>query len=246
MPVHQRQDVSIYYEEHGSGFPLLLLSPGGLNSTVDFWARMPFNPIETFKGEVHMIAMDQRNAGRSSGPLPIDDPWAAYAEDQLGVMDHLGIREFLVMGCCIGCSFILKLIQRAPERIVAGVMEQPIGKDETNPGVFGPRIYTEWGENLVKKRSDITMDDINTFGERMFGEEFVISVPRQFLPTVKTPLLVMPGLDPAHPTGVGLEVARLLPNSELLEKWREPAEIVPQTIERVRQFLRAHTPSSVA
>jgi pimeloyl-ACP methyl ester carboxylesterase len=246
MPLHQRGDVSIYYEEHGSGFPLLLLAPGGLNSAVDFWGRMPFNPIEAFKGEFHIVAMDQRNAGRSTGPLPVEDPWGAYADDQLRLMDDLGIREFLAMGCCIGCSFILKLIQRAPERVVAGVLEQPIGKDHTNPGVFGPRIYTEWGENLVKKRGDISMEDVTRFGDRMFGEDFVISVPRDFLPAVETPLLVMPGLDPAHPTGVGLEVARLLPRSELLENWREPPDVVPRTIERVREFLRAHTPSSVA
>ena len=247
MPVFERGPVSIYYEEHGSGYPLLLLSPGGLNSTIDFWSRLPVNPFELFPAEYRVIAMDQRNAGtRSSGPLPVDDPWGAYADDQLGLMDHLGIQEFLAMGCCIGCSFILKLIQRAPGRIVAGVMMQPIGSDHTNPGFFGPRMYTEWGENLAKRRPDVTMDQVNAFGQNMFKADFIESVPREFLTSVQTPLLVMPGNDPAHPTGVGLEVARLLPHSELLEQWKEPKEIVPQTIERVRQFLRAHTPSGVA
>src|SRR6266567_7208634 len=135
MAKYQRGDVSIYFEEHGSGFPLLLLSPGALNSTIGFWSRMPFNPLEEFQSEYRVVAMDQRNAGRSSGPLPVDDPWGGYADDQLGLMDHLGIERFLVLGCCIGCSFILKLIERAPARVVAGVMEQPIGSDETNPGV---------------------------------------------------------------------------------------------------------------
>src|SRR4029077_19772345 len=84
MPTYQRGDASIYFEEHGSGFPLLLLSPGGLNSTIDFWSRMPFNPLEEFQSEYRVIAMDQRNAGRSRGPLPVDDPWGGYADDQLG------------------------------------------------------------------------------------------------------------------------------------------------------------------
>jgi pimeloyl-ACP methyl ester carboxylesterase len=248
MPFYKRGDVSIYYEEHGSGFPLLLLSPGGLNSTIDFWSRLPFNPVEIFPSEFRVIAMDQRNAGsRSKGPLPIDDPWGGYAADQLGLMDHLGIHSFLAMGCCIGCSFILKLIELAPERVVAGVMQQPIGVDETNPGFFKPRIYTEWGQDLVKTRPDITLADVDAFGERMWsGDEFVFSVPKDSLQHVQTPLLVMPGIDMAHPTGVGLEVARLLPNSELLEKWKEPPEIVPKTIDRVRTFLLAHTPTPVA
>jgi len=246
MAYYERGDARIYYEEHGSGYPLLLISPGGLNSTVEFWSRLPFNPVEVFPDEFHVIAMDQRNAGRSTGPLPIEDPWGSYVDDQLGVMDHLGIDRFLVMGCCIGCSYILKLIEKAPQRIVAGVMEQPIGIDDTNPGFFNPRIYGEWGQELASKRSDITMEAVDAFGQAMWSGDFVFSVPRDFLSTVQTPLLVMPGNDMAHPTGVGLEVAKLLPNSELLEQWKEPPEIVPQTIERVRGFLRAHTPTAVA
>jgi pimeloyl-ACP methyl ester carboxylesterase len=244
MSVYERGDVSIYYEEHGSGFPLLLLAPGGLNSTIGFWSRMPINPLELFASDFHIVAMDQRNAGRSSGPLPTADPWNGYADDQLGLMDHLGIDSFLAIGCCIGCSFILKLIERAPERLVAGVMEQPIGTDETNPGFFEPRIYTEWGQELSTKRADITMDDINAFGRQMWatGDDFVFSVGRDFIETVQTPLLVMPGNDPAHPTGVGLEVARRLPNSQLREQWKEP-EFVPQTVEVMREFLRSHTPA---
>ena len=46
MSTYQRGDVSIYYEDHGSGFPLFLLAPGGLNSTISFWSRMPFNPLD--------------------------------------------------------------------------------------------------------------------------------------------------------------------------------------------------------
>jgi pimeloyl-ACP methyl ester carboxylesterase len=245
MSVFERQGISIYYEEHGEGFPLLLLSPGGLNSTIGFWSRLPFNPVEIFPGEFRVIAMDQRNAGRSSGPLPVDDPWGGYADDQLALMDHLGIDRFLAMGCCIGCSFILKLIARAPERVVAGVMEQPIGTDHTNPGFFGPRMYTEWGQELSARRADVTMGQVNAFGERMFAGEFIYSVDKAFLPSVQTPLLVMPGNDPAHPTGVGREVAALLPNSELLENWKAPPEVVPATIERVRQFLTAHTPELI-
>jgi pimeloyl-ACP methyl ester carboxylesterase len=248
VPFYQRGEASIYYEEYGQGFPLLLLSPGGLNSTIAFWSRMPFNPIETFQGEYRVIAMDQRNAGggQSKGPLEADDPWGMYARDQLGLLDHLGIDRAMAMGCCIGCSFIFKLAELAPQRIAAGVLEQPIGTDETNPGVFGERIWKEWGEDLANKRSDISMDQVVAFSGKMWGGEFVYSVPREFLNTIQVPMLTMPGIDPAHPTGVGMEVHRRLPNSELVEKWKEPPELVPQTIERVRQFLRSHTPSAVA
>src|ERR1700682_3800391 len=164
MPTIQRGDATIYYEERGSGPPLLLLAPGGLNSTVDFWSRMPLNPLDAFSNDFRVIAMDQRNAGRSSGPLETDDPWKMYADDQLAVLDHLGVDQFIAIGCCIGCSFIFQVMEQAPQRLVAGVPMQPIGHDETNAGVFGPDMWTPWGQNLIDKSAQFSMDELNAFG----------------------------------------------------------------------------------
>ena len=50
------------YEETGSGFPLLLIAGGGLNSTIS-GLNNPFNAIQEFKGEYRCIASDLRNAG---------------------------------------------------------------------------------------------------------------------------------------------------------------------------------------
>jgi pimeloyl-ACP methyl ester carboxylesterase len=249
MATYERGDVSIYFEERGTpdGFPLLLLAPGGLNSTIDFWNRMPINPLELFASDYRIIALDERNAGsRSRGPIPTVDPWGAYAADQLGLLDHLGVERVLTIGCCIGSSFILKLIQDAPDRVVAGILMQPIGTDDTNADVFSARMYTAWGEELAKTRSDVTAADVAAFGATLFPADFVHSVSREFVKTVQTPLLVMPGNDPAHPHAVGMEVYELLPNAELLDNWKAPAEVVPATVERMRAFLRAHTPTAVA
>ena len=243
MPLYERDGVSIYYEEHGSGFPLLLLAPGGLNSAIPFWERMPLNPIQAFAGDFRVIAMDQRNAGRSSGPIETRDPWGAYADDQLGLLDHLGIEKTLALGCCIGCSFIFKLVERQPERIVAGVLEQPIGHDDTNPGAFGPETWTPWGRELADKRGDVNMDAVEAFGHAMFDGGFVFSASRDFLRTITTPMLLLAGNDRAHPLGISLEVNALLPNAELVERWRDP-EVVPEVTERIRGFLKAHSPAS--
>ena len=100
MPFYQRGDVRIRYEEMGSGFPLLVTPGGGLNSRVSNWQTAVFNAPEAFKNNFRCITMDQRNAngGESTGPVPVDSPWDAFADDQLGLMDHLGIREFSYMG----------------------------------------------------------------------------------------------------------------------------------------------------
>src|SRR5262245_20125570 len=85
---YEKGSVRIRYEEAGSGFPLLLIAGGGLNSVMAGLPRSPFDPIEAFKGEYRCIYADLRNAnpGQSSGPLEIDRPWDSYADDHLGLM----------------------------------------------------------------------------------------------------------------------------------------------------------------
>ena len=123
MPFYERGPVRIRYEEAGSGFPLMIIAGGGLNSTIAGLdsAGHPFNAMKEFKDEYRCIAADLRNAngGKSSGPLEIDRPWDGYTDDHIGLMDHLGIEKFLVLGYCIGGPFIWNMLKRAGDRIVA-------------------------------------------------------------------------------------------------------------------------------
>src|ERR1700693_2491868 len=145
MPFYEKGPVRIHYEEAGSGFPLLVIPGGGLNSTISFFTTgAPFNPIEEFKGEDRCITMDLRNAngGQSSGPLEVERPWDAYADDQLGLMDHLRVDKFLVMGFCIGGPFIWNLLRRAPVLIV------PAPPSVRKSPTFPPRTTSRVGARL--------------------------------------------------------------------------------------------------
>src|SRR5579859_4692912 len=156
---YDRGPVRIYYEEAGSGFPLLLLPGGGLNSTIaSLKGGNPFAAIDEFKGEYRSITADLRNApsGQSTGPVEVDRPWESYADDQLGLMDHLGIDMFMVLGFCIGGPFIGSLLKRAPNRIVAAVLAQPVGwrpemRDPKYPGSF----WKGWPAQINAKRPEI-------------------------------------------------------------------------------------------
>src|SRR5579883_2167146 len=160
MPFYQRGDVRIRYEEVGSGFPLLVTPGGGLNSRISNWPTAVFNAMEVFKNDFRCITMDQRNAngGESTGPVPVDDPWGAFADDQLGLMDHLGIREFFFMGYCIGGPFAFKLIERAPERVVAAVCCQPVGHRPEDPDVMYRHGHENWVPEFRARRPDVTME----------------------------------------------------------------------------------------
>ena len=185
MPWYEKGNVRIHYEEVGSGFPLLVIPGGGLNSTVAGLAHHPFNPMEEFQGEYRVIAADLRNAngGESSGPLEIDRPWDAYTDDHLGLMDHLGIAEFMVLGFCIGGPFIWNLLKRAPERIVAAVLAQPSGFRPEMPDLFYQNNMTRWAPALVARRPDITMDMVDAFLNKMYrnNADFVFTVTREFV-----------------------------------------------------------------
>src|SRR5204862_1282215 len=164
MSFYEKGPVRIHYEEAGSGFPLLLIAGGGLNSTISGLTRGdPFNPIAEFKGEYRCIASDLRNAngGQSSGPLEIDRPWDAYTDDHLGLMAHLGLEKFMVLGFCIGGPFIWNLLQRAPERIVAAVLAQPSGFRPELPDLFYQNNSKGWGPALCARRPDVTMDMVH-------------------------------------------------------------------------------------
>jgi pimeloyl-ACP methyl ester carboxylesterase len=249
MPFYEKGAVRIHFEEAGAGFPLLLIPGGGLNSTISFFSRgAPFDPIEEFKGEYRCVASDLRNAngGQSSGPLEIDRPWDAYCDDQLGLMDHLGIDSFMVMGFCIGGPFIWNLLRRAPDRIVAAVLAQPSGSRPEMRDLFYETNMKGWGPTLVASRPDITMEMIDKFLTKMYrtNPDFVFTVTRDFVRHCQTPILVLPDDIPADPYAVAMETVMLAPSSEVsLFPWKEPKERIPLAVRQIRSFLRAHRPA---
>jgi pimeloyl-ACP methyl ester carboxylesterase len=247
MSFYEKGPVKIHYEEHGSGFPLLLIAGGGLNSTIA-GLKNPFDAIEDFKGQYRCIASDLRNAtnGQSSGPLEIDRPWDAYTDDHLGVLDHLRIDKFMVMGFCIGGPFIWNLLERAPNRVVAAVLAQPSGWRPEMPTLNYDTNMSGWGTELVKRRPEITTQMVDRFLTKMYKNvDFVFTVSREFVRNCQTPVLILPDDIPAHPYKVAMEAAMLAPKAEVsMFPWKEPKERIPLAVRQIHSFLKAHRPAS--
>jgi pimeloyl-ACP methyl ester carboxylesterase len=247
---YEKGPVRIRYQETGSGFPLLLIAGGGLNSTIAGLTRTsPFNPIEEFHREYRCITADLRNAngGESSGPLVFERPWDAYTDDQVGLMDHLGINKFMVLGFCIGGPFIWNILERAPDRVVAAVLVQPSGFRPEQPDLFYQNNIKGWGPELVKRRPEITMEMVDRFLTRMYrtNPDFVLTVTRDFVRKCQTPVMILPDDIPAHPYAVAMEAAMLAPKSEVsLYPWKEPKERIPLAVRHIRSFLKAHRPAA--
>ena len=246
----EKGPVRIYYEEAGSGFPLLLLPGGGLNSTIaGLKGGNPFPAIDEFKGEYRCITADLRNApgGQSTGPVEVDRPWESYADDQLGLMDHLGIDKFMVMGFCIGGPFIGSLLKRAPNRVAAAVLAQPVGwRPEMRDRKYQGAFWSGWPAQITAKRPEITMQTADQFVTKMFetNPDFLFTVTRDFMRSCQNPILVLPDDVPAHPYAVAMECAMLAPNAEVsMFPWKEPKERIPLAVRQIHSFLKAHRPA---
>jgi pimeloyl-ACP methyl ester carboxylesterase len=144
----------------------------------------------------------------------VDRPWDAYTDDQLGLMDHLGLRDFMVLGFCIGGPFIWNLLQRAGDRVVAAVPAQPSGYRPEMPDLSYNNNMQGWGPELCARRPDITMAMVDTFLTNMYRgarADFVYTVTRDFVRGCQTPILVLPDDVPGHPYAVAMETVYLLP-----------------------------------
>jgi pimeloyl-ACP methyl ester carboxylesterase len=236
MPTFEHDGVSLYYEEFGSGYPLLLFAPGGMRSTIDFWHKSPFDPTKEFAADFRVIAMDQRNAGRSHGPVTPADGWRIYTGDHLALLDHLKIDRCHVMGGCIGSSYCLSIAQAAPNRISAAVLQNPIGLHENRAAFY--EMFDGWAKELMAK-GVANEAAFAAFRENMYGGDFVFSVTRDFVRACAIPMIVLRGDDLYHPAPISDEIVRLNPKIEMIQNWKTP-EAAPAAVKRVREFLKAH------
>ena len=230
----------IYYEVHGEGFPVLLIAPGGMRSAVSFWDNTPWNPITDLEGDFQVVAMDQRNAGNSRGPVSSKDGWHTYAADQLALMDHLGAKRFHVAGMCIGGPYALGLIDAAPERVASAVLFQPIGRDDNRQAFY--EMFDGWAVALREKFPEMSEADWESFRGNMYeGEARIFNVDDDWVRACETPLLVLCGKDLYHPESTSRAIAELAPNVSFIENWKEGGDRQAAR-QAVAEFLKTHTP----
>ena len=246
MPEIKNGPVTIHYKEAGSGFPLLVLPGGGLNATIEGLADHAFNPLQAFSDTHRVIALDIRNAneGQTKGPLDIERTWDAFTDDQLNLMDYLGIDQFKVIGFCIGGPMIWNLLKRAGDRIVAAVLVHPSGYISSHPNIFVDLNKMNWAPRFMESQPEITDIMISEFLDNMYTNraDFVFTVDRNFVRNCQTPLLILPDDIPPHPYLTAMETALLAPNSQVsLYPWKENDRKIKIALNHIRGFLGTNT-----
>lgn len=118
------------YEIRGQGAPLLLLSPGGFDATIEKWFTQSVyartRMLDALTERHQCILFDRRETGQSGGRVQAVT-WGDYARQALGLLDHLGIGRAAVMGGCMGCAPALSLAVSHPQRVSGLVLYWPVG-----------------------------------------------------------------------------------------------------------------------
>ncbi len=224
----------IYYETKGSGIPVLLLAPGGMRSSLSKFESHPYNPWDSLsESKFQLIGMDQRFANRSTGIVRDGDGWHTFLADQIALLNHLNIRKCHLLGSCIGPSHAFQLMREEPTRFGRCVMLQPIGltRYTTEPGSSWEGLNKfaswqwvgDWAKEMVETGNCNDMSALKQLHDRIFGapKDFVFSITRADAAAITHPLLVLMGRDIFHPSETSREIARICPNAELIEKWRD-------------------------
>ena len=127
MPYAEINGINIHYEVRGAGAPLLMMAPGGFDSTIEKWATSgvwaDMKPLETLTSRYTCIAYDRREAGLSGGRVERVS-WNTYAHEAKGLLD---ISRAFVLGGCMGCSTATAFGVTYPEATLGLLLHWPVG-----------------------------------------------------------------------------------------------------------------------
>jgi pimeloyl-ACP methyl ester carboxylesterase len=130
VPTAVIDGITTRYDVLGSGPPLLLMSPGGFDATIEKWrtqgiyARLKL--LDHLPREYTCIVYDRRESGESGGRVE-HITWTDYVVQAAGLLDELGIDRAHVMGACMGCSPAMAFGVTRPERTSSLVLYWPVG-----------------------------------------------------------------------------------------------------------------------
>jgi pimeloyl-ACP methyl ester carboxylesterase len=237
----------LYFEIHGSGFPLVLIHGGGSTIETSFGHMIP-----TLAKTHRVIAIEEQGHGRTPD---VDRPvsFTQTADDVAALLDQLDIAQADVMGFSNGGSTALQVGIRHPQRVRKIVAISAIyRRDGMFDGFFDmmknatladmPAELQEAYRAVAPKPEDLQkMHDKDL--ERMLG---FVDWPDAQLRGITAPTLVMIGdrdvVKPEH----AVAMYRLLPNAQLaIVPDADHAAIVQRPVvqlQMIEDFLAAPMP----
>ena len=265
MPIAKVNGAEMYYEETGSGSPLIL-SPGGLQGVLS-----SYQPVSTKLSQAHrVITYDRRFGGQSNSPLVVQT-WDMACQDVMDLMDALGIEQAYLGGGSFGAAISFGCAVRFPERVraifpsnlaggvictaylamklfksaemamaqgIKAVVDAFDADDRFAPFTPERAQYDAMYRKTLEEMppADFAQVMRDTISALFDGQYLTLGMSEKRLKAIRTPTLMMPGNNDIHPRSVAEQVHRLISNA----RWAEVqphAEAPEQYVDRVLQFL---------
>ncbi|HXW92810.1 MAG TPA: alpha/beta fold hydrolase [Terriglobales bacterium] len=235
--------VEIYFEVHGTGDPLLLVS--GFSGSSQDWKPS----LGAWGPDFQIILPDLRGHGRSSilsTPFRHEDA----ARDLFALFDHLDIRTFKGVGISAGGNTLLHLATKQPDRVKAMVI---VSATPYFPAQ-ARTIMRHYGANLPEaewqrlRRShpggDAQIEALLASAVSFADSQDDLNFTPPLLSTIQARTMIIQGdRDPLYPVEMSFGMAQAIPNSAL---WIVPnsghgpviGERWPEFISTAAAFLR--------
>jgi len=135
MPKVRANEIEVFYDQKGTGEPLLLIA--GLACDHTNWFKM----IPLLASQYRVIVFDNRGVGQTSAP---DAPYSIrqMAEDVAGLLDAIGLSRVHVAGHSMGGQIAQELALACPERVRTLTLLASCAKVEER----GKAVIESWGE----------------------------------------------------------------------------------------------------
>ena len=194
MPKMKVNDIQIYYQEIGSGEPLVMIM--GLGGDLTAWAFQ--TPV--FSQEFRCIVFDNRGAGRTDHP---DTPYTIrmMARDTVSLLDGLGIDRAHVLGLSMGGMIAQEIAINEPSRVLSLQLHATLAK----PDPYLQAVVA----TLVRARATFSKEEFaralllwmfapNTYSERPQLVELLVAPLRISRSEIQTLGRPWPGLGPPN------------------------------------------------
>lgn len=238
MPTIKTNGINFYYEERGSGEPLLLIM--GITAAGAVWNVH----VSDWKRDFRCIMGDNRGVGQTDKPV---GPYSTeqMADDYAGLLDSLGLENVNVIGCSMGSTIAQQLAIRHPKKVKSLVLMCPWARCDNyakglfqhimnakarfRPEEFGLYIqlliFSKASWDDAKQHSDLEdgrrADGLNPFPQPLHGLEgqAAACIDHNALPDlgkINVPTLVIGGKEDIFtPVWMAEEVANGIPGAEL-------------------------------
>lgn len=149
MPTAVANGLTLYYEEHGTGEPLLCVHGLGINTLG--WALQ----VQAFGAAHRTVTFDNRDVGRST-IADADYEIADMAADALALADRLGLERFHLLGVSMGGAVAQEIALAAPDRVITLTLAVTFPRG----GAWAHKLSEVWGARRLKQSREEHVDEL--------------------------------------------------------------------------------------